>query len=234
MVIPPYTLLRSRRRRKTITLRVLADGSIVIRAPWSLPRREIDAFFTARHRWIAGKLKEHQRQRAAVRFLRPELIYLGDPIPLTVLPQNGAPPSLSLRHGRFFLRSDDTSRCHETVAAWFRLRGATHFHARTAFYSEMAGLVPADIRVSNAMHRWGSCSPRNRISLSWRLMTAPRPVIDYVIVHELAHIREKNHGECFWHLVSSIMPDYLRQRRGLREHEALLASRETPWIKSAL
>jgi predicted metal-dependent hydrolase len=217
MVTPSYTLLRSRRRKKTISLHVGGNGNVIIRAPWSLPQREIDAFFAARESWLADKLKEKERQREAA--LRPSdgILYLGKPRPVTILPQDGRAPSLSLVDDGFSLRCDDASRRGEIIAAWFRLHGAIYFRTRLGYFSDMTGLLPSGVRVSNALHRWGSCSPHNRISLSWRLVTTPPSVIDYVIVHELAHIREKNHGSRFWHCVESIMPDHRERRRRLRE-----------------
>ena len=85
---------------------------------------------------------------------------------------------------------------------------------RTAHWSAIMGLVPAGIKITSARTRFGSCSARNSLCFSWRLMDYPQPAIDYVVVHELAHIVHKNHGARFWALVAQYMPDY-RQRRAM-------------------
>lgn len=86
---------------------------------------------------------------------------------------------------------------------------------RVAHFSVIMGLEPAGITVTGARTRFGSCSPKNRLCFSWRLMAYPTEAIDYVVVHELAHIRHKNHGKEFYALIASILPDY-------RAREALL------------
>ncbi|HPX82802.1 MAG TPA: M48 family metallopeptidase, partial [Syntrophales bacterium] len=78
------------------------------------------------------------------------------------------------------------------------------------------GCRARSVRISEARSRWGSCSAANRLAFSWRLMIAPPAVIDYVVVHELAHLREKNHSPRFWALVGEICPDYRQRRRWLK------------------
>ena len=86
---------------------------------------------------------------------------------------------------------------------------------RVAHYSAVMGLTPTGITVTGAQKRFGSCSGKNRLCFSWRLMRYPQEAIDYVVVHELAHIRHKNHGSAFYTLIASVLPDY-------KEREALL------------
>jgi hypothetical protein len=93
---------------------------------------------------------------------------------------------------------------------------------RIRHYSGMIGLYPDRLRISNARFRWGSCSRDNSLSFSWRLAMAPSLIIDYVVVHELAHIKEKNHSRSFWALVETMMPDYRKHRHWLKENGHLL------------
>ena len=86
---------------------------------------------------------------------------------------------------------------------------------RVAHYSAVMGLTPTGITVTGAQKRFGSCSGKNRLCFSWRLMRYPQEAIDYVVVHELAHIRHKNHSSAFYALIASVLPDY-------KEREALL------------
>ena len=85
---------------------------------------------------------------------------------------------------------------------------------RVAHYSRVMGLAPTGITITGAEKRFGSCSGKNRLCFSWRLMLYPPEAVDYVVVHELAHIRHKNHGREFYALIASVLPDY-RQREAL-------------------
>lgn len=89
--------------------------------------------------------------------------------------------------------------------------------ARTEHFAAVMGLRPTGIKITSAKKRWGSCSPKNAICYSWRLMMEPAEAIDYVVVHELAHIRHKNHGEAFYRLVASVLPDWKRREGLLKE-----------------
>lgn len=88
---------------------------------------------------------------------------------------------------------------------------------KVAYYAQRMGLQPTGMTITSARTRFGSCSPKNRLCFSWRLMDYPEAAIDYVVVHELAHIAHKNHGPQFWALLERYMPDYRARRALLRE-----------------
>ncbi|HVN67745.1 MAG TPA: M48 family metallopeptidase [Candidatus Sulfotelmatobacter sp.] len=93
---------------------------------------------------------------------------------------------------------------------------------RCGWFAARTGWQPAGIRISNARRRWGSCGINGTLHFSWRLARAPLPVIDYVVVHELAHLAERNHSRRFWAKVAAVLPDFRRQRRWLRKNGHLL------------
>ncbi len=97
------------------------------------------------------------------------------------------------------------------------LRAKTELPSKVAAYAEKMGLHPTGVKITSARSRFGSCSGKNSICFSWRLMEYPDEAIDYVVVHELAHIAEKNHGPAFWSLVGKYMPDYLERRMLLKK-----------------
>ena len=97
-----------------------------------------------------------------------------------------------------------------------RLRAQKYLPQRTWELAEQTGLTPAGVKVTGAKTRWGSCSGKNRICLSWRLMERPREVIDYVIIHELCHTEHHDHSKGFWALVESFLPNYRALRRELK------------------
>ncbi len=104
----------------------------------------------------------------------------------------------------------------EQDIAELKKRAAEYLPARTAYFAERMGLFPTGVRITSAKSRFGSCSPKNGICYSWRLMLYPEAAIDYVVVHELSHIAQKNHGRAFYALVASVLPDYRERRRLLK------------------
>ena len=88
---------------------------------------------------------------------------------------------------------------------------------KVAHYAARMGVTPTGITITGARTRFGSCSPKNRLCFSWRLMAYPEAAIDYVVVHELAHIRHKDHSPAFHRFVASVLPDHLERRKLLRE-----------------
>ena len=93
---------------------------------------------------------------------------------------------------------------------------------RVKYYSELAGLQPRSVRISKAKKRWGSCGSKGTLNFAWRLVLAPLEVIDYVVVHELVHLVERNHGRKFWKKVSEIIPGYKVYRKWLRKNGSLI------------
>lgn len=101
-------------------------------------------------------------------------------------------------------------------AAKLRERAKAELPGRVAFYARVMGLEPAGITITGAKTRFGSCSGKNRLSFSWRLMRYPQGAIDYVVVHELAHIRHKNHSREFYALIEGVLPDYRARQKLLK------------------
>jgi len=106
---------------------------------------------------------------------------------------------------------------HEQEQAYREL-AAVIIPARVKYYSELTGLYPKKVKISNARKRWGSCGAKGTINIAWRLILFPQEVIDYVVVHELVHLVEHNHSRRFWHRVGQILPDYRVHKQRLREN----------------
>lgn len=111
----------------------------------------------------------------------------------------------------------NTSSEKIALTNWYRKQARIYMTERVAHFSEKHGLKYEQIRITSATTRWGSCSGRNNLNFPWRLLMAPKKVIDYVVVHELAHTVHKNHSPRFWKLVESIIPDWKSHRIHLRE-----------------
>ena len=214
-------LIRSKRR--TLSLQVTADASLIVRAPEKLSEKIIRRFIEEKLPWIT------QKQRQAREVYRPpkkfedgeEFLYLGRPCKLRVADLEKEP--VLLKDGAIFLSKDYQPHATQFLEKWYRRQALEIISARAAQYSKFTGLKFSKIKITAAKTRWGSCSPSGTLSFSWRLIMAPLEVVDYVVVHEIVHLEEKNHGRNFWKKVGNILPDYKQQLRWLRLHEPSMA-----------
>ncbi len=221
-----YSLKRSRKRKKTISLQIGNNSAITIYAPHHTPVKEINRFVEEKQNWIDRAV----RKQANLQILQTEktyttgdaFYYLGQAYPLEYYFEPLENAGVVFWNNRFFLNSPASidMRKHYFVS-WYKKKAEQYLNDRVDFYGNMLKLTTSGVRITSAEKRWGSCSYNNHISFSFRLVMAPPAVIDYVVVHELMHIREKNHSSKFWNLVLEVIPDYKAQRSWLREHHHL-------------
>ena len=222
-----YVLVRSRRRRKTMTLRIDREGRVVIRAPMHAIKKEIDGFFEANRVWVARKLAERQ---AAQRMCKPktfvdgeEFLFLGKSYPLRLGDPNGRYPALYFCSQGFTLPVNHKHKARELFIKWYKRMARETISEKVLSFGEQLNLVPRGIRFVTARAQWGSCSRDNCLSFNWKLIMAGDACIDYVVAHELLHIKEKNHSPRFWKSLESFMPDYKERRAWLDENAHLLS-----------
>lgn len=223
--IVPYILRRAKRR--TIGLSIDHRG-LRVGAPRRASLGEVEALILRHGDWVAEKLDEWRSRR------RPEPLKISDGMTLPmlggtllvrlalggnrVLWNEQADPVLTL-----FLRAPaDAPRLLEKT---LREKARSLFADRLQHYAQRLSLTPPPLALSDARTRWGSCSLRTGIRLNWRLIHFPLHVLDYVVVHELAHLREMNHSRRFWAVVAQLCPDY----RTLREELKRLAAHCPQW-----
>ena len=223
----PYTLKRSSRRRRSIELSVDPVAGLVVAAPAKTPEHEIDALVRRRARWVRKALQDaRNRERHLCRaFVTGETLpYLGRSLPLSVVGgASAARPTVELAGARLEVRVaegvDAPGRrlaVRAAVERWYRRQAEAIFSDRTRLFAPQIGVRPARIAIKAQKTRWGSCGKNGALNLNWVLVMAPLPVLDYLVVHELCHLRHPGHGARFWKLVSSVLPDYQSQRAELR------------------
>lgn len=222
-----YTLLRSRNRRKTICLQVGRDGRIVIRAPLFTPLEEIEKFFQRKAGWLRNRLRERERvlQESSPRAFMEgaSFLFMGNAYPLRIEPINSVfRGTLRFDSRQFVLAKSDLERGRAIFTAWYAEQAGIHLGERLREFSRQLDLVPQGFRITGAKSFWGSCSAANRLAFNWRLIMASPSVIDYVIVHELQHLVEKNHSPAFWKRVSRVIPDYVAQKSWLHKNGSQL------------
>lgn len=210
-----YILHRSHGRRR-ISLSIDERG-LRVGAPLRASLREIESVLRDHARWVIRKLADWNDRRVPSRRWESgeTLSYLGLPLKLAVL--QGA-SEVRLMQPQLQVITHDTSPAAVAALAkhWLRGQAQEHFHRRIEHFRTHITLETVSIRLSNARSRWGSCHASGRISLNWRLIHMPQHLIDYVVVHELAHLREMNHSPRFWAVVGSVIPDYAARRREIR------------------
>lgn len=198
-----YVLVRGARR--TIGLSIDQRG-LRVGAPRSAPLRDIEDFIRSNGQWVAGKLRTWQQAGARSR------IAVCDG---SVIPVLGADWTLRLRSGAAGVQWHEPQRVlqlatsgapREMLGAALKARALGVFHERAERFAALLPVAPARIALSAAQTRWGSCNARTGVRLNWRLVHLPLELIDYVVAHELAHLREMNHSARFWALVERMTP----------------------------
>lgn len=214
-----YTLIRS--SRKTLALTVHPDGRVEVRAPLRLHEQFIRAFVESKHDWIAKKQAQLARQATPARQFAPgeRFLFLGQDYPLEMTDVQR--PALRLG-STFLLAQAALPQARQVFTRWYRARAANVLAQRVKACAAQFGLHYHAIRISSARTRWGSCSSAGTLSFTWRLVMAPLDVIDYVVIHELAHLRVRNHSSAFWDQVASMLPDYPARRDWLKKNGHLL------------
>lgn len=214
-----YTLKRSSARR-TLALRVAEDGEIRVNAPFHLPRGEVESFLRRHAEWLrVQRRRQASRPPAAGWREGREVPYLGGMLTLAVGAQKG--DGAVRQAGRRLVCAADADALAGAVTAWYRHQAEAILAAHLVSVCRRHGLPLPAWRLSDARTRWGSLSAKGVVSLNWRLVKASRAEIDYVVCHELAHLRHPNHSAAFWREVARLCPDYQAPRARLREQYRL-------------
>jgi predicted metal-dependent hydrolase len=216
-----YRVVRS--RRQTLELTVERDASVVVHAPEGTSLREIERAVARKRLWLYQKVNHKQKYpllRTRKEFVSGETIaYLGRNYRLEVtdLPVNG----VQFR-SHFVVSRRARHRVAQLFRRWHTDRAREHIPSRAERFAAAMGVECRRIAISDLKVRWASCTPAGNLNFNWRIMKAPAPVVDYVIVHELAHLLEPNHTARFWNIVAVQVPHWQKAKDWLREHGGVL------------
>ena len=216
-----FQLVRSKRRRKTISLHIKEDGRVVIYVPYHTPKGEIEGFIKEKESWVIKKISEKGRsiKETEKAFISGEkFLYLGESYPLEIGDTHYRGLPLKLSFGKFILDKDRLEEARDLFIHWYKREAKEKIEGRLHYFSNRLQLFPKGLKITSAKYRWGSCSRDSRLSFSWKIIMAPLSVIDYVLIHELVHIKEKNHSKRFWTYLETILPDYRKHRFWLKEN----------------
>lgn len=210
-----------RSKRKTLSLIVETDGTLTVRAPLRMKETDIWQFIETKKDWIKRKQNQARKDASVSRqYVDGEMFwYLGQEVQLRIVP-DGKP---ALVMDDFFQLTRSAQPQAESVfTVWYKKQARKVLTERVDYFARKYRFKVGKIRISSAHTRWGSCSSKDTLSFTWRLVMAPLEVIDYVVVHELCHLKEMNHSKSFWAQVENILPDYKQRRKWLKNNGKLL------------
>ena len=217
-----YTLIRS--RRKTASIYIERDGKVSVLVSEKLTARQVEDILESKRKWIYQSLAEWQdlnANRIQRDYVNGEgFLYLGRSYRLKLV--SDLPEPLMLKDGYFCLRSTKGSApdADAVFREFYRAKGAVRIPPRVAYFQTKMGVKSKSIKIMDLKHRWASCTASGNLNFHWKCMMAPLTVIDYIVVHELAHLIHSNHSAAFWNEVDKVIPDFQERKCWLRDNGA--------------
>jgi len=214
-----HKIIRS--KRKTLSLQIAEDGTLIIRSPYKTDEKTIYQIIIKHKDWIEKKQKEMLSKSQLKNEVtnRKMFLYLGNRYKLQIVKDQRIP--MIFDEG-FFLSESHLNDEREILLKWYKLKSYEIISERVDMYATKYGFKYEKIKITNAQKRWGSCSSNGNLNFSWRIIMAPMEVIDYVVIHELVHLVERNHSRSFWEKVKLLYPQYEKHNEWLKENGYLL------------
>jgi len=208
-----------RARRRSIGM-VIDDDGLRVAAPGHVPIAEVEAFIREKARWVSRKLSEWRAapKPPVVNWSEGSSIaLLGAPVILQYLPGRRGVVLEDGRLGIGLVPRSEPAALRKRGIAWIKEHARALLGERLALYAGRLGLPVPSLSLSSARTQWGLCREDGHVRLNWRLIHLPLHLVDYVVAHELAHLREMNHSVRFWAVVGGLYPGYAGARRELRD-----------------
>lgn len=219
-----YSIVRSARRR-SISIEV-SDAQVTVRAPFFVAAVELEKFVRKKSVWIQQKLAQ-QATRIDITPLRTyttgsELPFLGQPLTLVI---NRHSQANVVQLGDQLLiglatrsRLADEEQARRLVGLWYQRQALYFLTLKTDAAVRILGLKYTNLTIKVTRSKWGHCTASGAIQYNWQILLAPEPIVDYLVAHEVSHLRHHNHGPAFWQLVAGLCPDYKKHRAWLKTH----------------
>lgn len=213
-----FKIIKSK-RRKTIGLAV-SSGGIFVRCPSDLSPNKLREIIQSKTKWIKTKqiLIHETQQLLRTKSLQKKIQYLGKYYDLKIK-YNEKDEKILFKKGKFVAHvnsSSNSKTIKQLYISWLKSRATRILEKRVSLYAKKIGVSPSKILVKDQKMRWGSATKKASLNFNWNMLKAPIKIIDYIVVHELCHLKMHNHSQSFWNLVRSIMPDYESRKEWLR------------------
>lgn len=207
--------------RKSVAIEITRDGQVLVRVPKGMQEKDLNRLVKSRHRWIYVRVMAARERGLPVSHYETgrKLLYLGQEITLMVEYHSGKEEVFLLKDRLVVrLRKEHKSLLPKMLEQWYREQAHDVLIKMTDNYAKVMHLKVNQIHIKDQKTRWGSCSSKHNLNYNYRLVMAPKPVIEYVVIHELCHMIHMNHSVDFWHEVEKMQPNYKQYRRWLKEH----------------
>jgi predicted metal-dependent hydrolase len=228
-----YRIKRGR-RKKSVAISISNASQVVVLAPRILSKEKIREIVHKKSRWILKKqafFRELRKRHPEKEYVSGEqVLFLGRKYRLKIVDTEDGSACEPVLMGRRLAIAVNENLNHqdrkqiikEALTKWYYSRATELVLQRAKRYSQLLNLAPKKIIVRNQQKRWGSCSRSGVLRFNWRISMAPVSIVDYVVVHEICHLKEKNHSSEFWRQVALVLPDFKKRRQWLRENSAAL------------
>ncbi len=224
-----YSLKQSQRTRG-IRLEIRSETGLTVVVPRKYTQQQVLDILRQKSRWILRHLPSNEPVQLPLFTPEPgqgdKLYFMGRPIEIDIGAAKFPTSSVVLRGNKLLINTGTRDGAIPAILEkWYREQAATIFAQKADSFQQAMGLHYRAIFIRGQRTRWGSCSPAGNLTLNWKLLTAPEEIIDYVVVHELSHLRHMNHSRRFWDMVEHYCPNWRRYRKWLVTHEDELKAR---------
>lgn len=216
--------------RQTTDIVIERSGVITVRPPLRMTPEQVDETVLSKRMWIYRNLADW-RDLNATRVTREwvsgeSFLYLGSSYRLQLVQDQDEP--LKLKDGRFCLlrsivEAGGNEAAHQVFEAFYKDKGLPRLKKRVAYFAAKVGVPAGTIQIKELGYRWASCLKNGDLHFNWKCLMAPLTIIDYIVVHELCHLRHRDHSDAFWNEVDKVLPDYRGRKEWLRMRGAELA-----------
>ena len=225
--------VRRSTRAKRLSLKIDSTGKFTLVIPKFTMGFSVNRFIEQNADWI----NEHTEKAKNMQKLHPKpkyqtgdtFYYFGEKVFLEVSPSSKKRPSIKIREDKMIIciyekvsKKEGVEMVKKAIEKFYRKKAEEVIHDRLQFFSEQYDFKYNNVVLKNQKTRWGSCSSSKNLNFNWRLIMAPIEVIDYIVVHELCHLKQMNHSLKFWKLIEKIIPDYKKSKKWLKEKHYLL------------
>lgn len=212
-------------RRRTMEISVEPPDLVHVVAPEGATEEAILNKVRSRASWIVQRLFA-MRDMAYIPIRREmvngeSLMYLGRNYSMQVSVEPGIErPRVGLINGKFqvTVAARDEAQIHKALEDWYKQKALEKIRERVKLYESKFHIKPTQIRVKDQQKRWASCTSKGELLFNWKSIMAPSPVLDYIVVHEMAHLLEHGHSQKFWDIVAAVLPDYSSRKEWLKNN----------------
>lgn len=216
-------------KRKTLAIKILLDGTVQVTAPLRMSKHEIQAMLEDKSDWIIEKLayiqikyKDISKEQS---ILKNSVLYLGELYKVSIIMEpQFTKCGIDIFGDKIYIMTDllDEQHLKACLENWYREQTKKIIKNRMEYAHKFIHEQERTVRIRTQKSRWGSCSSKGGLNFNWRLSMAPLTVIDYVVIHEMCHLRHMNHSKEFWNMVQAILPDYKKEQQWLKEKSLMI------------